>query len=195
MRKLELYIFPMVFLVGIALYFLGWPFGNELIIISLFGLSCLYFYFGFAIFNKLSLRRIFKKESYQGISAWRIVGAICTGISISIVLLGVLFKIFRWPFANQLLIIGVSFLNVIFLAGLYKILKEKRPFYQRLMVRVVFYGISGYIFWFIPTYTFLELKYKNHPDYIEAVKRLDKDPENPELIKEELRAFDKMIRE
>jgi len=195
MRRLELYVLPIVALVGLLIYFLDWPYGNELIIISLFGLSCLYFYFGFAIFNKISFRKIFKKESYKGISVWRIIGAICTGISISILLLGVMFKIFRWPFGNQLLIIGVNFLNVVFIIGFFKIIKEKRSFYQRLMVRVVFFGLLGYLFIFLSDYTFLELKYKNHPDYIEAVKRLDQDPENLELRQEEERAYEEMIRE
>jgi len=195
MRKMELYIFPIIAIIGILIYFFDWPYGNELIILSLFGLSCLYFYFGFALFNTISFRRIFKKESYSNISALRIIGAIAAGFSISIVLLGVLFKIFRWPFGNQLLIIGVNFLNVVFIIGFVKIIKEQQPFYKRLMTRVVLYAVLGYLFLFLPTYTFLELKYKNHPDYIEAVKKIHKDPENRELQKEAREAYDKMIRE
>ena len=195
MKRLELYIFPSILVIGILFYLLGYPFSSMITITSLFGLSCLYFYFGFALFNNISFRKIFKKESYKDISTWRIIGAICTGISVSIVLLGIMFKIFRWPFANQLLIIGVAFLNVIFVIGFVKIIKEKRLFYKRLLVRVVFYGVLGYIFLFLSDYAFLALKYKNHPDYIEAVKQLDQDPDNLELRKKEQMEYDKMIRE
>jgi len=193
MRKLEFYFFPVVAIIGILIYFLDWPYGNELIILSLFGLSCLYFYFGFALFNNISFRGIFKKESYKNVSTWRIVGAIAAGFSISIVLLGVLFKIFRWPFGNQLLIIGVNFLSIVFLGSLFKVIKDKRPFYQRVLVRIVFFGILGYFFLFLSDYAFLEIKYKNYPDYIEAIKQLDQDPENPELREKEEQEYQKML--
>ncbi|SEM12548.1 hypothetical protein SAMN04487910_4192 [Aquimarina amphilecti] len=195
MRKLELCIFPIVTVIGIFIYLLDWPFGNELIILSLFGLSCLYFYFGFALFNNVSFREIFKKESYKNVSTKRIIGAIAAGFSISIVLLGMLFRVFRWPFGNQLLIIGVNFLNIVFIIGFVKIIKENRTFYKRLLIRVVFYAILGYVFLLLPSYAFLTLKYKNHPDYIEAVKQLDQDPENLELQKKEQIEYDKMIGE
>ncbi len=195
MKKLELYIFPVTFIIGFLIYFMDYPFGAIITILSLSGLSCLYFYFGFALFNKISFRRIFKKESYQSISTWRIIGSIATGISISIVLLGILYRIFRWPFGNEMLIIGVNFLNVVFIIGFIKIIKGKQPFYKRLLTRVVTFGLLGYLFLSLPSYTFLALKYKNHPDYIEAVKRLDQDPENLELQKEEQIEYDKMIRE
>ncbi len=197
MKKLEFYVFPVTFIIGFLIYLLEYPFGAIITIFSLLGLSCLYFYFGFALFNKIPFRRIFKKESYQSISIWRIIGAIVTGFSISIVIVGVLFKIFRWPFANQLLIIGSFFLIITFIVSLIKHIKHKNAsaFYKSVVLRVVFFGVGGILFLCLPDYTFLALKYKNHPDYIEAVKQLDKDPENIELIKEEQRAYEKMIRE
>ncbi|WP_405206968.1 GldL-related protein [Aquimarina sp. LLG6339-5] len=195
MRKLELYILPITISIGFLIYLLDYPFGSTITIISLLGFSCLYFYFGFAIFNEVPFRKVFKKESYHGISIWRIIGAILTGVSISILLIGLLFKMFRWPFGKEMLIIGVNLLNVIFIIGFIKIIKEKRPFYQRLLPRVIVFLLLGYLFLSLPSYAFLSLKYSDHPGYIEAVKQLDKDPENLELQKKEQIEYDKMIGE
>ncbi len=63
------------------------------------------------------------------------------------------------------------------------------------MIRVVFFGLLGYVFLFLSDYAFLELRYKNYPNYIDVVKRLDRDPENPGLQQEARKEYEKIMRE
>lgn len=89
-------------------------------------LSCLYFSFSFTLFNKIQFTDIFKKDSFTKISASKVIIAIGAGIALSIILIGILFKILRWPFSNQNLLIGGIMILIISIFSLVKFLKQKR---------------------------------------------------------------------
>ena len=151
-------------------------------ILSLSFLSILYCYFGFAILNGISFRKIFKKSSYIGISSMRIVGAIGAGIGLSTAIIGVLFKFMSWPGAYLMLMIGLLSMSVFFAYALVKFFIDKSSFYTNLLLRTAFFGGIGVFLLLIPSYTLSEIRYgKHHPEYIEALKALESDPTNEVL--------------
>jgi len=61
MNKLEKTL-VIVTLVALILKYLTVPGMSLFVVIGLLGLAVLYFYFGFALFNSIGLKRIFKKN-------------------------------------------------------------------------------------------------------------------------------------
>ncbi len=193
MRKIEI-IFPVIAIFGFFVYLMDWPFGTEIIILSLLILSCFYFYLGVLLLNAISFKKMFKKDSYSSISVKRIIGTIGAGVGISIVILGIMFKTFHWPFANQNLIIGISFLFIVITISLIKLLIKINDFYVKILFRTGIYTFLGLVFLFLPEYAIFELKNRRYPNYIEAVKNLDKNPEDPILREKEREEFNKILK-
>lgn len=156
-------------------------FGSVLVVVSLSLLSLFYFYLGFALFNDVPLQRLFKKDSYQGTSTQRIAGGIATGIGITIVLTGVLFKIQTWPGANTNIASGLVVLSAILVISVIMYLKTSSVYYTRILKRIAIYGALGVVLLLLPKYTILEFKYRNYPGYVEAVKKAQGSPGNPGL--------------
>ena len=116
MKKAEI-ILGAIALTALALNLLLVPGGGVLTVLSLSTLSVLYMYLSFAIFNGIRLRQIFKKDSYKGISKMRIVGAILTGLALSMTTIGLLFKFQSWPGATMNLAIGLLGLAIALIVG------------------------------------------------------------------------------
>ncbi len=160
-----------------------YPYVPELIILSCFFLSLLYFFFSFLLLNDIRLRNVFKKESYKKISTIRIIGTIAAGVVFFIILTGILFKFFNWPGGNYNLYIGLMLLLGISIIPIIKFLLTKAPFYRNLLIRFFVIGAIGIIFFSLSPELLIEMKYRNYPDYIEIEKALLKDPYNETLIK------------
>lgn len=191
MRKLEIVLICTI-LFGVIWKLLDYPFGNNIIILSVLILSCLYFCLGIVLFNDIGIKKIFKKESYKGISALRVIGSVWTGMVLSLVLLGILFRLMMWPFASQNLIVGVLGLLVSLVPVFVKFVQKRSDFYKVMFFRTIGYTIVGVSLYFSGTF-FLELKYGDYPEYIEVVKKLNEDPNNTELIQQEQELY-KQIR-
>ncbi|WP_103071439.1 hypothetical protein [Aquimarina sediminis] len=191
MKKIEV-VLILGAVLGILFFVLNYPFGAIITIISLLTLSCIYFYFGFALFNRVQFLDIFKKSSFTGISTVSILGAIGAGVALSIVLVGILFKIFRWPFASQNLLIGGIMISVISIFSFVRFLKNGKRVYKEILVRSLLFGSICGVLLFQPNYLFIELKYSDYPDYIEALKKSEADPDNVILQNKEQEEYDKM---
>jgi len=179
--KVEL--IPIVFFIlAILLFLFSLPGGAALMILSLSFLSILYCYFGFALLNGISLRKIFKKSSYTEISSMRIVGAIGTGIGLSTAIIGVLFKFMSWPGSSFMLMIGLMFVSVFFFYSLVKLFINQSAFYINIICRIAFFGGIGLLLLLLPSHSISEIRYgEQHPEYIEALKALESDPSNKAL--------------
>ncbi len=125
---------------GFILYALEVPGGLALMVLSFALLSMLYFYFGFAFFNDIRLRNIFSSESYRSVTSNKIIGAIAAGISISITVVGLLFKLMRWPGSVVMLTVGISSLTVIAIICIVKFRKFSNDYYTRILNRCVVAG-------------------------------------------------------
>ena len=163
-------LFGILFVVALVFKFFHWPGGGILATVSLTSLACLYYLFGFAIFNNIELNDIFNRKSYEGISALRIIGSIGVGWGLSTICMGILFKIQHWPGANIMLLSGFITIIVVFIIALVKFFLSKSDFYKTVLLRIAIIGGFGLIFFFTTDLglTVAKIQYRNHPDYIKA---------------------------
>ena len=92
-----------------------------------------------------------------------------------------LFKFQRWPFANEGLLISLYGLLPIIAIVTFKFASSKKSFYSSLLIRLLIFGVIGTSLYFLTTEKILEMRNRDFPEYVEAEKRLMKDPENKEL--------------
>ena len=157
--------------------------GSILFVLSILVLSLIYYPFGFAFFNQVILRRIFKKESYKGISVLRIIGAIGVGMALSAICIGTLFKIQEWPGANTNLKAGLISSILILIISIYKYLKFKALYYKRILIRLIIIGVFGLILLYTSNLNLVKIQFRNHPQYIRAYELYLNDPKDKALIK------------
>ena len=184
MKKAEI-ILGIIALIALILSLINVPGSGAVATSAIAMLSVLYMYFSFAFFNDIELKQILKKESYAGISAFRIIGSVCTGIFLASTIIGVFFKFNSFPGASNMLVFGLAGLVVVLILGLIKYQKGKSDFYKTLFKRVTPIMLAGIILMGLPKNTWLEMKYKNHPEYIEAVKNLQENP-NDQALRDKL---------
>lgn len=180
MKKAEIIILTLS-IIALGLNILLIPGGGVLTVLTLSTLSVIYMYLGFALFNGIRLRNIFKKDSYKGISTMRIVGAVAAGIALSMTIIGLLFKMQSWPGASFNLGAGLFGLLIVTVIGLVKYSKNKSDFYTKIFKRVAIFGGLGLILLLTPKTSWVELKYRNHPEYVDALKKAMADPDNKKL--------------
>ncbi len=180
MKKFEI-IIATLSIIALGLNFLLIPGGGVLTVLTLSTLSGLYMYLSFALFNEIRLRNIFKKDSYKGISTMRIVGSVGTGLALSVMTAGLMFKFQSWPGADFNLGAGLFGLLLVTVIGLIKYSKTKSDFYTRIFKRAAIFSGLGLILLLTPKTSWVELKYRNHPEYVDALKKAMADPDNNEL--------------
>jgi len=193
MKKLEK-ILGIIAIITLVLHLNNVSGATLLMSLTFFTLTFIYFYLGFAFFNNIRLRDITKKESYKGVNTMKILGAIFGGLTLSITLLGILFKLQFWPGASLLLIIGLSALLIVTIISLIKYKVNKSHLYKNIIIRAAIIGICGIILLMSPSNILIEIKYRNHPEYIEAIKKLNQDPDNIELRKKVEEEYKKMYK-
>ena len=152
-----------------------------LIAITSLVLSLIYFFLSFGLLNEIRLRNIFKKESYAGKSSWRMIGTILTGLVLSLVVIYSLFKFMRWPFGNEGLRISLYGLIIVLVITIIKLVLSKNKFYRNLLIRLGIIGLFANLLYLTSEESILEMKYRNYPEYVDAEKKLMKDPMNKEL--------------
>ena len=182
MRKLEK-ILGLVIIIAFVMKLALIPGGSILTVISLTILACIYYPLGFAFFNGIRLRQIFKKDSYKGITVLRIIEAIGVGIGLSVICIGILFKLQLWPGANTNLLTGLITTLIILIIALIRYLKSKSDYYTLIFKRIAIIGGVGLIFTFLPDLTITKIQFRNHPDYIKAYEDYLKNPQNEGLRK------------
>ncbi len=150
MKKAEI-ILGIIAIAGIIMRLMAIPGGVILTLISLTVLSTLYYFLSFALLNGIRLRKIFKKESYAEINAQKIIAAILAGFSLSILTMGILFKIQSYPGANLMLIIGLVYIAIVALLSVTYYLRKKSALTKRVLYRsLVIGGLSLLIFVMLP---------------------------------------------
>ncbi len=189
MKRLEI-ILAFLAILGVTMMLLLIPGGSVLLSISLSILACIYNPLGIFYFNKIPIRRMFKKEYYEGISVLRLVGAAAGGIVLSILSVGMLFKLLQLPGSGVMLTVGLIPGSILFLVVLIKFfINTSATFYRNMLVRsLLIVGLSGIIY-VTPGLTMVKIFFRNHPDYIEAYERAMNNPDDKELYRraEEIR--------
>ena len=157
------------------------PASGVLTVLSFSSLSVIYMYFGFALFNNIQFRKIFKKETYKEISTKRIIGAVGAGLALSVSAIGILFKFQSWPGASANLIMGIVTLSIVAIISLTKMKKSADNYYSNILKRIVIFGAICIFLFAIPTETWLSWKFPNNPEYVQAVLEAQADANNQEL--------------
>lgn len=188
MKKTETIIMILAIIaLGLKLIFIE---GSGLLTtITFLSLSLIYFYLGFALFNNIRLRKIFNRSSYKDVSSLRILGAVGAGFALSTTTIGILYKFQSWEGAELYLATGLVGLLIIVVVGGVKYSKNKDSYYSNIFKRVAVFGGIGLILILLPQTTWIAIKYRNEPAYVEAYKNAAADPDNKELwnkVEEEL---------
>jgi len=144
MKKLELILIAGA-AIGILLALLNVPYHSVIVTFLFMALSFLYFYLGFALFNGIHLRKIFKTESYKGIGPWRLAIAIGTGIALSDLTVGFMLAINDYPMASSFLTFGLVLTSIMLLLASVRNAKEKIQFYRNIILRCAIFIILGVI--------------------------------------------------
>ena len=192
MKKIELTLF-FSSLILILLDFLNLlhPKYDFILILILFSLSLFYLFLGFAIFNNLQFRRIFAKSSYSHISNKRILGAIFTGIVYYMSITGIFSKFLLWPGAIILPLLGVIGILIITIIAFFK-MNNSDIFYSKILIRNNILGLICVCLLFIPLDTWLNLRYSDYPDFINAVHESEANPNNKTLQHKKWDEMEKM---
>jgi hypothetical protein len=180
MKKTEI-ILATLSIIALGLNLLLIPGGGVLTVLTLSALSMIYFYFGFALFNDIRLRIIFKKDSYKEISSLKILGAVGAGLALSMTTIGLMFKFQSWPGADINLGAGLFGLLIVTIVGLIKYSKNKSGYYTKIFKRAAIFGGLGLLLMLAPKTNWIELKYRNHPEYVDALKKAMAAPDKKEL--------------
>ena len=183
MKKTEI-ILGITAIIAILSKFINIPKSNMAILISILLLSLLYLIFGFALLNQIRFSEILKKKSYINASGKKIIGAIALGISFSLVLLGILFKLMIWPFAAEQLGTGLKLLGIVSLVYIIYFSIRKTSNLKKIFIRMGIIGGIGLSTYLVQTDTLIDFYYRDNPEYAELFKKSNADPFNEELNKQ-----------
>jgi uncharacterized membrane protein len=149
MKKLEIILITGA-IIGLLLALFNTPLDSLIASVFFITLSCLYYFLGFALFNNIPARKIFKADSYKGIGTWRILIAIGTGLALSILTIGFMFSILSYPMAKTLLVVGIVLAAINIILALIKNAQEKDQFYRNIILRGFVSVIIAIIFLMLP---------------------------------------------
>lgn len=180
MNKAEWILISIVAL-GFVMRLLHLPGANILMIVPLLILSCTYAYLGFALFNNIRFRSVLKKDSYNGIKANKIIGAIGAGFALSCCVLGIMFKFLSWPGASFMLGTGLITTLTVAIIALLKRKNDPSKYYTNILKRIAVFGTLCFILLVLPTKTWLQIQYLGNPEYVQAIMNARANPDNPEL--------------
>lgn len=180
MKKTEIITLSLA-LIAVIMSLLSITGASILIVLSLSVAAVLYQYFSFALMHELPLKRAFKKESYPENSGKFIALAVLSGIALSFGAVGAMFKLLHWPGANVILLSAIGTNLAIFIATFLLSKGKSLVVIKNIQKRsAVAFLICCGLFYF-GSYIFLDLKYRAHPDYIEAVKAFQNNPNDEGL--------------
>ncbi len=193
MRKFELAGLALIaFLLGYRIIF-----GSELQVvlrIALTLISIFYLWFGFFVFNHLSIKDLFFTDKRKLICKTRLFASIVSGLVYSLSFISVLFVV---NFYNGMQ--SMSILSLVLNAGVLSLSAlliyrdtEMRKFARQFLWRsLVLCGVF-FIVVKTPVDQRLNVLFKEHPRFIEAYKNYMESPDDPEVqnkLREERSAF------
>ena len=134
MRFLEK-VLTVLALIGILMKLAAIAGGIFLTALALICLSVLYLIFGFFVFNNIRLRDSFKKSSYTGITAIKVIGSVISSIVLSISIAAICFRLLYWNGNAIVLLTGLG-INIIFTFTIILVIAIKSAlFYRNILIR------------------------------------------------------------
>lgn len=186
-KKLETFSW-LVFIIGAIFRIFGFPLSSLIIIISLSVLACLYFVGTYFLYAKPKSETMEVQGSHS-----ETLGVIGAGLGLAATIIGLLFSIQLWPQTGST--IGGALVILVLSIGLLYTRKNSSIRFEipRLIRTSVIVGILGLVFYFIPQNALIDVYYRKHPAYKEALKAYLEDSSNEEkrakLNEEFVKAF------
>lgn len=153
--------------------------GVVMLVFLMTALAAIYFVFGFALFNRIRLRNIFKKASYAGISTLRIIGSVLMGLALSAAVDAIMFKLMMWPGAGPMLIAGLTPVFIVFVIVGAKFMTTQDRFYKDALIRTGIASVLVIAMIFIPSIAIIRFEYRKYPGYIQAFEEYNRNPHDP----------------
>lgn len=155
---------------ALALHFFNVPGNVVLLILSLTTLSGLYFPFGFYFCSGKTI-----KEQ-------NILLSLLGGMVLSIVPVGIVFKLFMWP-GYQAQLTMVLVLIPALLLIVYFISRRPNPnlktYYKNFLSRTVFWLVMGLLFYVVPATTLIRLEFSRQPELMQLKLKTLEHPGDP----------------
>jgi len=180
MTKLEK-LFGILILISLVLKLNILPYGGILLTVSMMALVFYYLQFGKAIFNDIELKKSLKKDSYKEVPNSLITISKATGIGLSFVCVGILFKLNHWGSSSMIFLVGLGIILLISAVTMIGWIKSKNETYKRILSRTLIIGGFGLIMVMIPSLTITKVQFRNHPDYIKVYEAYLQDQDNEEI--------------
>lgn len=157
--------------------------GAEFLMLALLLLSLIYTFLGFALFNDIRLRDVFRRSSYSGIPGWHIAGAVLTGLALSVACVAVMFKLQSWTGASIVLLFSFILCAPVVVVSILKMRGRHRLYYKGMLTRT---GIAGFIVFSLlcmPNRLMYRMLYFRYPTYVKALEEADRRRDDPEMWK------------
>ena len=123
---------------------------------------------------------MFKKEAYAKTSTFRMIGSVCAGVLLSSALLGVLFKIQFYPGASAMLHSSVIGFTILMMVLIIFSIKGRTGFINDNYLRIAPILIACFVFYSISNVDLAEFYFgDSQPEYIEALRNLQENPNDP----------------
>jgi hypothetical protein len=166
LKKIELILIALVALGLFLNYVVLLPQTAMLLVTSLGTLSIIYFLNGFAVVNEgdgsPQKGMVLKLENIAN-------------FAFSVFVIGFLFSIQSWPNSSYFLKIGgASILLVLLMLGVNY--SKTQTYNAYILKRALIYGLLEVVLLSLPPYTLIDIKYRNHPAYAEALKKTMENP-------------------
>jgi hypothetical protein len=157
---------------------------GALMILGISMLSTIYYSFGFALLNNIGFRQIILKKSYEHTNAWTIILGIVAGITFSMLLTGILFKLSFWQGGNWMLIVGLTLTGLLLIVTSIFLSRTNPVFFRQFYLRAIIIGVFGMIIFAVPATTFIDLYYRRNPDFASLYKKVIANPGDQKLRKQ-----------
>ncbi|HTJ50267.1 MAG TPA: hypothetical protein VL443_12475 [Cyclobacteriaceae bacterium] len=182
MKALEK-IFAALALISLILKFKLTSGGDSLFMALTLLLACFYFALSVLLFNKIKFRDIIENKFPQDTPVFRIALSVVTGLAISIICTGIIFKLLSLVGGEQMLTIGAGLSIIITLISIFNYIQSKESYYSSILIRTIIFAVLGVFLRLTTNLDIIKYQYRNHPDYIQAYINLEKDPMNEGLRK------------
>lgn len=180
MRIVEIVLAGLAF-IAILFKLFTIPLGGLIFVLSLTTLSLVYFFGGFLLFNDIGIRKLGSKQPFKDVTAAQMVGSIFLGFTLSLLAIGLVFKLQLWPLASRILIPGIFTLTAMVIAAMIAAAMSKKLFTKSSAIRMAIWLVIGISAALLPQGTWIDILHRNDPEYAKVVKEYHANPDDPEV--------------
>lgn len=164
-----------LFALAVLAYFYNVPGNSILLTLVLITLTFIYFPLSFYFYADKSIKQ------------QNMVLSVLGGMVLSMIPLGILFKLLFWP-GYTLQLIPTLFLTPILLVAVVFLSQrssiELKTYYRNYLTRIVFWLLMSLVFFLIPAVTLIKVKYRHEPDLARIKIQVLENPNNTDYYQQ-----------